>query len=410
MLTRIDAVYRVVTPMFCGGADPERAELRMPSFKGTLRYWWRALAWQRYDRDLDEIRRRENLLFGSAGGGRSSVTMRLESAGKLARVSAGEKLTVGNEALDRQRRHTRNTTVGLGARYLGYGVMRHTGQLTRECLQAPFEFRVRMRVRHQNRGREGASDAGRDLLPDALTALGVFGGMGAKSRKGYGSLVLRSLTVDGREGWNRPQSEDEFVERIERLLPDGMDSRWAEYTAFSARARQVLVSSRSESLDPLELLDRLGRELVRYRSWGRNGKILGNVTSERNFTSDHDLMKRRSRTAHPKRIAFGLPHNYGPGQDQQVVPWDRGLDRRASPLFIHIHECGGRPVGVLSLLPARFLPRGPRGESWVSVGGRRVKQNAEDDLYQPVHEFLDRLLGRGATRLREPLKAMEVGP
>ena len=67
-------------------------------------------------------------------------------------------------------------------------------------------------------------------------------------------------------------------------------------------------------------------------------------------------------------------------------------------------------MGVLSLLPARFLPRDPRGKSWISVGGRRVKQSAEDDLYQPVHEFLDRLLGRGATPLQEPLKAMEVGP
>ena len=405
MPTRIDAVYRVVTPMFCGGADPERAELRLSSFKGTLRYWWRALAWQRYDGDLVEIRKREDLLFGSAGGGRSSVTMRLESAGGLARVSADEELTVGNEALDRHRRHTRNATVGLGVRYLGYGVMKHTGQLTRECLQAPFEFRVRMRVRHPNRGREVTSVAGRGLLRDALTAVGVFGGVGAKSRKGFGSLVLRSLTVDGRERWNPPRSEDELVERIERLRPDGMGDRWPEYTAFSARARHVLVLSRSESREPLELLDLIGRELVRYRSWGRNGRILRNEKSERNFASDHDLMKRRNRNTHPERIAFGLPHNYGPRTDQQVGP--QGLDRRASPLFIHVHECAGRPVAVLSFLPARFLPE---GRSVISVGRQHMRQQSERDLYRPIHEFFDRLLGRGPTKLREALEAIEVKP
>ena len=44
MPTEIEATYRVVTPMFCGGAGAGSAELRMPSFKGVLRFWWRALA------------------------------------------------------------------------------------------------------------------------------------------------------------------------------------------------------------------------------------------------------------------------------------------------------------------------------------------------------------------------------
>ena len=40
------------------------------------------------------------------------------------------------------------------------------------------------------------------LLRDAFIAVGVLGGMGAKSRKGYGSLVLQSLKIDGQEKWN----------------------------------------------------------------------------------------------------------------------------------------------------------------------------------------------------------------
>ena len=51
----ISATYRVTTPMFLGGVpSPEkeeaerlrlspdhRAEFRLPSFKGALRFWWR---------------------------------------------------------------------------------------------------------------------------------------------------------------------------------------------------------------------------------------------------------------------------------------------------------------------------------------------------------------------------------
>ena len=69
----------------------------------------------------------------------------------------------------------------------------------------------------------------------------------------------------------------------------------------------MLVSGETD--EPLGLLDLVGRELVRYRSWGRDGKILGNrIDSEQQFRDDHDLMKRspQDRDAHPRRVAFGL--------------------------------------------------------------------------------------------------------
>ena len=111
------------------------------------------------------------------------------------------------------------------------------------------------------------------------------------------------------------------------------------------------------------------------------------------------------RKTHPRRIAFGLPHNYAKRKDQQIGPHDRGFDRRASPLFIHIHECGTSPVAVLSFLPARFLPK---GRSAISVGGRKVAQKPEEELYRPIHGFLDRLLDPG--KRKEPFTdVIEVG-
>ena len=45
----IEATYRINTPMFIAGAEQDKeAELRLPSFKGALRFWWRALAYGRY--------------------------------------------------------------------------------------------------------------------------------------------------------------------------------------------------------------------------------------------------------------------------------------------------------------------------------------------------------------------------
>ena len=390
MPVEIEVTYRVVTPLFCAGADSTHPEIRLPSFKGVLRFWWRALAWSRCRADLEAIRRQEDALFGSAGGGQSCVSMRLELTTNPPIVRKGEVLTVSRTGGD---------VVGEGARYLGYGVMEafaskkrgtKNGQLTRACRRAPFDFTVHMRCRDLD-------DTDLASLKDALVVLGTLGGMGAKSRKGYGSLAIQSLRVSGVNQWSRPQSMSDLRNAIKIFRRDDSTESLPEFTALSASTRHVLLSSNKN--EPVELLDLVGRELVRFRSWGRNGKILGgSVKSERRFTDDHDLMMNGSRSAHPRRIAFGLPHNYGPSKEKQVGPYNnRDLDRRASPLFIHIHECGSTPVAVLSFLPARFLPK---GKSDISVGKDRVSQRPEEELYRPIHEFLDRLLDCG--KRKEP--------
>ena len=385
MPTEIEATYRVVTPMFCAGADPGRAELRMPSFKGVLRFWWRALAWSRLNGDLDEIQRQESVLFGSTGAGQSCASMRLAIDSAPPLIRKDEVLTV--LASD-------GRVVGEGARYLGYGVMHafdskksntRRGQLTRACLRAPFDFVVRMQLR----GREASPDELRqqsESLKDALICLGNRGGLGAKNRKGYGSLAIRSLLVNGEQRWRLPQTMHELRDTLVAFRRDRQAADQPAYTALSREARHLLLTS--DKVQAMELLDLVGRELMRYRSWGHNGGVLGQP-SEKNFRDDHDLMDGSRRNRHPRRIAFGLPHNYGKRADKQVGPHDKALDRRASPLFIHIHECGDAPVAVLSFLPARFLPE---DRSDISVGGSRIRQTPESELYRPIHDFLDRLL------------------
>lgn len=400
---RIEVIYRVVTPLFCGGARPSTAELRLPSFKGVLRWWWRALAWSRCEGHLSRVKTAEDALFGSARGGQGKVVMRLlPSNPPPSVIEKGEVLKLDGKV------------VGEGARYLGYGVMEAFGstkkgvqaaQLTRACLQAPFDFIIELRVRD-------VDEHARALLLDALKAVGLLGGMGAKSRKGYGSLVLRSISMTGKSCWSAPVSVSDLERAIRGLLSafgknasdqNGLPS----YTVLSSRTRVVLVAADGQT-QPLTLLDRVGREMMRFRSWGHNGKVLGD-DSEKNFKHDHDLMKQASaqRTAHPQRIVFGLPHNYGRNKDQQVGPADDRFDRRASPLFIHIHQCGTIPVAVLSLLPAQFLPGGESAK--VNVGGTCVKIAAGRELWRPLDDLLDRF--HDSTKRKEPFgPATEVRP
>ncbi|MGO9113611.1 MAG: type III-B CRISPR module RAMP protein Cmr1 [Thermoguttaceae bacterium] len=386
----IEAVYRVTTPMFCGGAD-QQAELRTPSFKGVLRFWWRALAWGR-TQDADTLRKEEAALFGSSDEnvGQAKFLMKLEAGNAPDPMPQNGQLKDGNNV------------VGEGARYLGYGVMEafasrtkgtREGELTRKCVPAPFEFSVSILPK------PAMNDQQKEQLIDALKLMGLVGGMGGKSRRGYGSLSLVTLLDDGKPLWHAPHVLNELSQELGRFRSGSSPA--PEWTALSNSSRVILVSPSSRDGTPLALLDRIGRELVRFRSWGHNGRVMGK-DSERNFTGDHDLMKQHwnDRRNHPRRIVFGLPHNYGKKPFEQVGPADAKLDRRASPLFIHIHQPYPDipPVGVLTFLPSRFLPE---RRSDIDVGGKEIPLDGTT-LWQPIHDFLKRMWGTSTFQRKEP--------
>lgn len=81
-ITRLVASYRLTTPMFCSGADQEKAELRPASLKGALRFWYRALALAQY-KTFEEVRKAEDALFGSTRTGQANMllSLREENAG-----------------------------------------------------------------------------------------------------------------------------------------------------------------------------------------------------------------------------------------------------------------------------------------------------------------------------------------
>ena len=159
-----------------------------------------------------------------------------------------------------------------------------------------------------------------------------------------------------------------------------------DWTAWSSNSR-VVVTTPNRVARAVDVLDALGREEVFFRSWGRNGIVL-RQPSEQNFQVDHDMSKGLTTgSQHPFRIAFGLPHNYGKGSQNEVAP-EKG-DRRASPLFLHVHQLSDddTPRGVAFFLPAGFLAAGVR----VRAFGRSVSLDATESFWFPIHAFLDRL-------------------
>jgi CRISPR-associated protein Cmr1 len=401
-MNTLTATFRVVTPMFLGGAGPtQEAELRVPSIKGALRFWWRALMWWRGIRDEVDLRAVENELFGCSESeiGQSKILLSLKTESPPTIVKAGEVLGEGGGKTERD-----HPVIGAGARYLGYGLVdMAAGRLARSCLQAPFEFQLIVRFKPQT------SIEAREQVENALVLLGLCGSLGSRSRRGFGSLTLLALADGKTETWHAPSTFFAWKAALDTCL-GAKPSTCAlpQWTALSPGRSRLLMVRGTEKL-ALTTLDRLGRDFVFFRSWGRNGKVLGK-DSERRFQKDHDLMKSPfNRRTHPERIVFGLPHNYGKGPEDQTKPADPNFDRRASPLFLHIHQPLAQipPIGIVLFLPSRFLPPG-RDQIYVGKTKTPLAHGGEGDFWKPAHDFLERLRSGTGTEHFEETQLIEL--
>ena len=286
--TILTATYRVVTPMFLGGADPLcEAELRVPSFKGALRFWWRAIMWSEVH-DLVRLRQCEAALFGSSEAGQSKVLIHIPAT-----LASTQKV---NE----------NWPPTSWQRYIGYG-LRDKGE---RCFIPPAqEWIVRLNLRRC----EPAQSA---QILAALKLVGLVGGLGSRSRKGWGSMTLSKL--DGAD-WRCPSDGASWSSTVESLI-QSHSSTDAPFTAFTQETRW--------NFGPIQTSQNRAQEWLgrRYQESVKNTM--------------------------PKsvRAQFGLPRNFGGGTQPQ-------MKRRSSPLFLHVHDCGnGKALPVALWLPSNFLP------------------------------------------------------
>jgi len=375
MKKKIEAEFTIVTPMFIGDANQKAYDVRPPSLKGALRFWWRALNWGRVLTDengdtakaLSALHNREAELFGLAAsdktGGQGVFLLTLKQAVKAAdqgfqNMSGAQLYLLGQ----------------------GLGSFKDGNHTTRSALiSGTFSASLLFRP--------GARDEDHHSVAEALFAFGLLGGLGSRARHGMGSVSLTGW--QGGE-FSVPQTAADYGKAIKGLLSHQPETL-PPFTAFSSQSR---IDISAENDNPLTLLTTVGSELQMYRSFGQNGKVAGKP-AERNFTTDHDLVQSATNgeriSSAPVRSVFGLPHNYffssTKGKaDINYAPG--GSDaRRASPLLLHIHRFpDGKCLAVHTLMPATFLPEAAQ----IRVKSKTNSQVSFTPDWQVLHTFLDR--------------------
>lgn len=152
----------VVTPMFLAGADQKEAELRTQSIKGDLRFWWRAL----YGSDnIEDMKKRESEVFGDTEKKSKTKIM-------LSNVNTKESL----DKLHKSGFHTLN--------YMAYGYDDNKGNIRKYILPgSTFEFSVLFCNEIYKQ------------LENVINVFLQFGGLGSKSRNGFGSIYCKNIKV-----------------------------------------------------------------------------------------------------------------------------------------------------------------------------------------------------------------------
>ncbi len=400
----IKATYRIVTPMFIGDADKNPTDgIRPSSVKGALRFWWRALHWGTFWEEqkgdeaaaLKALHEAEARLFGS------SMDEKKERSGQggflLSIEQPSNRLTTEQGSIHKEFKDCQT------AHYLAYGLMgafgANAGKLDRGCIDKNQLFTVKLAFR-------GEPDSS---VIDALKALGLLGGLGSRSRHGMGSVALEKIThkkadTDEVEIFHVPANTKVYQEAVRSLLQGKhLASPQPPFTAFSSTSRiEALVNGTS----PYKVLDSFAEKMLVYRSWGRGGDLNGGLKSDKNFQDDHDWYRDKyaelPEDFHPRRVVFGLPHNYHK-ETHHVIPEpngdSNGEGRRASPLLFHVHQIHGSSyVGVAIFLPATFLPDNKK----ISANMRLVPQKIE---WAVITDFLD---GKGGKKYF-PNKTVIVG-
>ncbi len=192
---RLEYQVEIITPMFLAGADQSKAELRAASLKGLLRYWWRAVC--TID-NVDELRAREKILFGSAETNKSQVCIAISNA-KVNRTK-DSKLPHHTYELKKQDKIFKLNILD----YLAYGTQKGAGNVfIRERIEPGSSFKIIMDLHDSNHAE----------VISAFESLVTYGGIGSRQKNGFGSLhvdgIVQNMFISRRNLGKFPSFSDQ---------------------------------------------------------------------------------------------------------------------------------------------------------------------------------------------------------
>lgn len=352
MIHRLEATLILSTPLIMSGHAPLTSEdsVRPSAIKGALRFWWRALQWPTLraqagsdNEALKVLHERESTLFGSAAGESG------QQAAVLLRIDGQHKLD--KEVFAKGKDLSRSYP---GAVYL-MGQGQHSRGDGSKCAGLQSTHPVQLTLIWRDDRVDGQAQ---QSLIEAVQALGLLGSVGARARKGFGSLSLQTLSLDG-SSVPVPANVADIRCWFTALSHRFGQQALPPFTAFGPNSHCWALPLQPSS-DALGLLNEYGMQMMRYRLSDKSA--FGGQQGRGLFKGDSRELRKLTEgdrpSKAPKRASFGLPNNVFFMDNKQTVEVNpERHERRASPLMAHLHQFPNKErVMLATLLPAQFLP------------------------------------------------------
>ena len=327
----------VITPCFCGGARPgQQAEIRVPSIRGQLRWWFRVLGGFRSLAHIP-VHEQEDRIFGAArndAGQASKLIIRVSPASGSSLVTT---LAKNSEAM--------NAQVGTDRGYLLFPLRNNPKAVFDMGALPKFDMHVSCR-------------GDQSLWPGIkalVTVFGHLGSLGFRSRRAMGALAFRK----------------------------DMGSVGNALGFFTGSSQLLVRSLPASNADTA--ISSLARWLKNWRSHGRSGRNGAEQASPGFFyaKNDHDV-NIRGNEGTTYRPAIGLPiiQRYSAGTTNN---WEYGSGRPdpkgrfASPVLLRPYrQTDGTWRALVIFVESRKWPTGK------SVYVNNLQRNVSLDLYDAM--------------------------
>lgn len=213
--------FELITPLFGGGVQPKRNDLEQlingKSVRGHLRFWWRAC---RGIGNLEQMKRNECALWGAAS--QRDLPSPSKVSVEVLVTTSGTSDTPFIMIQNKPRPDDRDSIV---PPYAAFSLQptddeirefqRRRESVRVESVQVGIQFTLKISF---------PSDA-RDEVESALWCWETFGGVGGRTRRGFGAIGLKSVEEDGKdvtpEKWKTGDVLTKINKKIETILVIG---------------------------------------------------------------------------------------------------------------------------------------------------------------------------------------------
>lgn len=336
-----------ITPMFLAGADATNPELRAPSIKGVLRFWWRAMNGHL---SLKELHEKEKKIFGGGGDsecGRSLFSIKVDYRPQDFKKS---KDPFPKHPMPPDRRGRSPNIL----EYLAYGTLAWNKEKKQNIFIRPYVpsgFRFNLSLMFQT----GIEECIEKEIIESFKIFRLFGGLGVRSRNGFGSIYA-----------DIKESPFDVFKRLKECNNQNVKG----FPSFSKNVR-------------------LWKTKETYKTWDEALAVIG-------IAYHQSRIGLEEKHTYKKRQYIGSPI-IGANGNISILP------RHAKPYFLKVSKEGSGYVSYILYLPSRYVEGIQHiKDKEINEIYRQKRDRLDDNIFQSVcKEFNDKLANYNKNKLIE---------